>query len=253
MANERMNARRDFIRSSTVIGAGLLLTGCGRGAGSPEPGMPAQAGSGKPDNNNQTEVTASEDLMREHGVLRRALLVYTEIVPRLRSKPSNIPPETLASTARLFRTFGEDYHESKLEEAYIFPAVRQAGGPAAALADVLTVQHQRGRQITDYILAASQKGRLDSADVEPLARSLESLVLMYRNHAAREDTILFPSWKQSLSAKQYDELGDKFEEIERQTFGTDGFDDAVRQISEIEANLGLADLGQFTAPLPSNA
>ena len=31
-------------------------------------------------------------------------------------------PSAIARTAKLFRSFGEDYHERKLEEAYIFPA-----------------------------------------------------------------------------------------------------------------------------------
>jgi hemerythrin superfamily protein len=71
---------------------------------------------------------------------------------------------------------------------------------------------------------------------------------MYRAHAAREDTIIFPAWKQTLTAKQLDEMNDKFEEIEHQQFGKDGFEDAVRQIADIENRLGLADLAQFTAP-----
>jgi hypothetical protein len=73
---------------------------------------------------------------------------------------------------------------------------------------------------------------------------------MYQHHAAREDTILFPAWKQTLTARQLDEMGDKFEEIERQQFGTDGYEEAVQQISNIEGSLGLADIAQFTAPPP---
>jgi hemerythrin-like domain-containing protein len=71
----------------------------------------------------------------------------------------------------LFRSFGEDYHEKKLEEAHIFPAVRKAGGPAAAYLDVLITQHNRGREITDYILAVTGKGAVGSGDAEPLASS----------------------------------------------------------------------------------
>ena len=41
---------------------------------------------------------------------------------------------------------------------------------------------------------------------------------------------------------------DKFEEIERQQFRKDGYEDAVAQIGQIEQMLGLADLAQFTAP-----
>ena len=87
--------------------------------------------------------------MREHGILRRALLVYAETAPKLRSNKSSVVPEALQTTAKLFRAFGEDYHEKKLEETYIFPAVKQAGGSASALLDILIVQHNRGREITD--------------------------------------------------------------------------------------------------------
>ena len=46
---------------------------------------------------------------------------------------------------------------------------------------------------------------------------------------------------------------DKFEEIERQQFGRDGYQDAVAQMGQIEQALGLVDLAQFTAPPPPKA
>jgi hemerythrin-like domain-containing protein len=92
--------------------------------------------------------------------------------------------------------------------------------------------------------------KLEPKNATPLARSLESFVLMYRNHAAREDTIVFPAWKKALTAKEYEEMGEKFEEIEHQQFGEDGFDKAVREISDIEKALGFSDLAHFTAPAP---
>ena len=81
-----------------------------------------------------------------------ALLVYIETVPKLRANPGGIDAGALAQTAKLFRSFGEDYHEKKLEEAHIFPVLRKAGGPAAGYVDVLIAQHNRGREVTDYIL-----------------------------------------------------------------------------------------------------
>jgi hemerythrin-like domain-containing protein len=201
----------------------------------------------------EKEVSAVEDLMREHGVLRRALLVYRESAPKLRSNPRTVDPHAIADTAKLFRNFGEDYHERKLEEAHIFPALRKAGGPAAAYVDVLIAQHNRGRAITDYILAVASKGAIGSAEAEPLARVFEGMDLMYENHTAYEDTIVFPAWKDALSGHQLEEMGDLFEEIERAQFGRDGFEDAVARIGWIETTLGFAGLAQFTAPPPPRA
>src|SRR5579863_7597552 len=199
MTSGSSKTRRRFLLVSSAAGAGLL-TGCVTNAGE-KSGEKAK------------EVTATEDLMREHGVLRRALLVYVESAKRLRHSKTRSLPEALARTAQLFRRFGEDYHEKKLEEAHIFPPLRQAGGPAARYVDVLTAQHQRGRDITDYIQASAGKGHLQG---EHLAHVLETMVLMYQHHTAREDTDVFPAWKAALSGKQYDEMGDKFEEIEHQ-------------------------------------
>jgi hemerythrin-like domain-containing protein len=196
------------------------------------------------------EVTATEDLMREHGILRRGLLVYSAAAVKLRTSASLIAPDALQKTAKLFRAFGEDYHEKKLEEAYIFPPVKKLGGEAASYPDILVAQHDRGREITDYIIRVTQAAKLGANNGEQLANVLDAFVLMYRNHAAREDTINFPAWKKTMTGKQLDEMSEKFEDIEHGQFGEDGFDDAVKQISAIEDSLGLSDISQFTAPPP---
>jgi hemerythrin-like domain-containing protein len=245
------DTRREFIRTSAIVGAGLMLSGCSGGNKSqPEQQANSQFPAKNDVNQKGGEVTATEDLMREHGVLRRALLVYRAAAERLRSNPSSIPPDALQKSAKLFRAFGEDYHEKKLEEAYIFPAVKQAGGQAGPYPDILIVQHNRGREITEYILAVTKSAKLGVSNAEPLAKVLESFVLMYQHHAAREDTIIFPAWKQTMTAKQLDEMGDKFEDIEKEQFGSDGYEDAVKQIDDIEDSLGLSDIAQFTAPAP---
>jgi hemerythrin-like domain-containing protein len=238
--------RRDLLVSISSLSAGLILSGCDS-ANKPSL-VETQPSSKQNEEAKGGEVTATEDLMREHGVLRRALFVYSEVAVKLRSNSSAIASEGLQKTAQLFRAFGEEYHEKKLEEMYIFPAVKSAGGEAASYPDILVAQHQRGREITDYILSVTQGAKLSANNAEPLARALESLVRMYRAHAAREDTIIFPAWKQTLTTRQLDEMNDKFEEIEHQQFGEDGFEDAVKQIADIESKLGLADLTQFTAP-----
>jgi hemerythrin-like domain-containing protein len=242
--------RRQWLTAVGVGGTGLILSGCASGNKAQSGGQSGKQSPEDDDDKKGGEVTATEDLMREHGVLRRALLIYQEVAPKLRSDPPGVAPDALQKAAKLFRAFGEDYHEKKLEEAYIFPAVRQAGGAAAALPDVLTAQHQRGREITDYIIAVTTGAKLGAGNADALAKALETFVLMYENHAAREDTIIFPAWKQTLTAKQLDEMGEKFEEIEEQQFGGDGYEDAVKQIGDIEGLLGLADISQFTAPPP---
>ena len=220
--------RRDLIGG---LSAGLVLGGC-NGAN--------RILSEHPDE--EAEVTATEDLMREHGVLRRALFVYSEVAARLRSNVADVSPDAIQRTAKLFRTFGEDYHERKLEEAFIFPKVKKAGGEESAYPDILKAQHNRGREITGYILTVTKTAKLNTSDAEPLAQTLDSMVRMYRAHAAREDTIVFPAWKATLTDKQLDEMNEKFEDIEHEMFGEEGFEMAVDQIS------GEFEYGSLTTP-----
>lgn len=198
----------------------------------------------------EEEVTANEDLMREHGILRRALLVYEEAARRLLREPARVPPGPLLRTARVFRDFGEDYHERKLEEQYIFPAVRKLKGPAAAYPDTLQQQHDRGRELTNYVMRVAGGPSIAGVHAEPLARALREFNLMYQHHTAREDTIVFTAWKESLSGRAYKEMGERFEDIEKKTFGHDGFDDAAAQMARIESEMGIADIARFTVAKP---
>jgi hemerythrin-like domain-containing protein len=196
------------------------------------------------------EVTATEDLMREHGILRRALLVYQETAIRLRQDAASVPLDALEKAANLFRVFGEDYHEKMLEEVYILPTLTKSPGPAASYVDVLMGQHARGREITGYLLSITKADRIPSNSVEPLAKALESFVRMYEHHTAIEDTVIFPAWKAAVGEAELDELGEKFEEIEHEQFGDDGFETALKRMEEIESSLGLSNLDMFTAPAP---
>jgi len=96
------------------------------------------------------DVSATEDLMRQHGLLQRLLNVYTELGQRLQRDEGDIDTIALEKASKLFRDFGQDYHEL-LEEAYIFPEMSSAGGPNGKMVEVLLLQHQRGREITDYL------------------------------------------------------------------------------------------------------
>jgi hemerythrin-like domain-containing protein len=110
------------------------------------------------------------------------------------------------------------------------------------------MQHDRGREITEYIRTVTGKGTI--GDAEAMARALESYIVMYANHAAREDTIIFPAWREALSDKQLREMGETFEDIRNRQFGKDGFDAMLKTVAGVEEAFGLSDLAQFTAPVP---
>jgi hemerythrin-like domain-containing protein len=226
-------------RSVLAAGAFTLLAGCaGSGAGKPK------SASQHPASEQEEDVSPAEDLMREHGVLNRVLLVYEECARRIESR-QDLNPGSLADAARLVRTFIEDYHE-KLEEDHLFPRYR-AAGKLVDLIDVLTAQHQAGRRTTERIESlATLRSTHDPVKSRELLLQIRQFVRMYRPHEAREDTVLFPVLHQIVSRSEYDALGEDFERIEHQQLGQEGFERAVERVATIEKSLGIYELAAFT-------
>ena len=182
--------------------------------------------------------------MREHGLLRRILLVYGEAVRRLEAA-QQLPAGALPDAANIVRTFIEQYHE-KLEEDHLFPRFRTAN-KLVDLVQVLLDQHQAGRRLTDDILRLSAPNAIKTAeDRRDLMLALRQFTRMYSPHAAREDTVLFPAFHQIVTAKEYDELGDAFEDKERELFGENGFEKMVDRVAAVEKSFEIYDLAQFT-------
>jgi hemerythrin-like domain-containing protein len=192
----------------------------------------------------EEEIPATEDLMREHGVLNRALLVYEELLRRTAAK-EEVTPAMFQRTAELIRHFIEDYHE-KLEENFIFP-IFEKHQKHTELVKVLRRQHDVGRTLTERILRSSQPDEFRRANtLAQLSQDCHAFIRMYRPHEAREDTVLFPALRKILPAKEIEELGERFEKEEHRVVGGEGFEKAVEQVAEIEKQLGIYELDKFT-------
>jgi hemerythrin-like domain-containing protein len=228
MSLNRPVNRREFVAAVTLLA-----------------GAPVAALANEKQNLNPDEgVTAPEDLMKEHGVLNRCLLIYEEGMRRLRRK-ENIEAQVFQHTAQLIRTFVEEYHE-KNEEHYIFPVFERAQ-KLVDLVNTLKTQHQAGRNVTAEILKLSQPDPFRQPIYrDQLVKYCASFIRMYRPHEAREDTVLFPALRTILSAKQVQDLGDKMEENEQKVLGHEGFEKSLDQVATIEKQLGIYDLRQFT-------
>src|ERR1700751_5051391 len=120
---ESKYGRRKFIKHSIIAGtmAGFsLMNGC-KG------------------NSEEKEVSPPEDLMQEHGLLNRVLLIYDECKMRL-YKNNPFPPEVLRDAAGVIKEFVEDYHE-KQEENYLFPRFEKVN-QLTELVQILRQQHK---------------------------------------------------------------------------------------------------------------
>jgi Hemerythrin HHE cation binding domain len=195
MKTINQSSRRQFIKAG-----GILIAASGLAA--------AVNAFAKEEEKQNVEVSPPEDLMREHGVLKRILLIY-----------------------------GEDF---------LFPRFKKAN-KLVDLVDVLLQQHQAGRHLTDITMRLATNQALKNADDRrKLADSMLQFIRMYNPHEAREDTVLFPAFHRIVSGHEFDSLGEDFEKKEDELFGDDGFFKVVDHVAEIEKKLSIYDLAQFT-------
>lgn len=256
MSHDSMSSRRNFIRVSAAAGTGILVAGLATGAtaADPIPRRPTAkppAKNPKPDAKDDSkeegadeDITPPEDLMRQHGVLQRLLMVWAESVRQIDAK-LDLPVESLHDSAKLMRSFVEDYHEH-LEEEYIFPKFRKANKLVHTV-DTLKAQHDAGRKATDLVLRLATDSEMKDADSRSkIAEAMRQSIRMYYPHTAREDTVLFPAFRDVITQDDYDALGDTFDAAEEKHLGADGFFKVVEQVAEIEKKFGILDLAQFT-------
>jgi len=198
---------------------------------------------GSKDEKDEDEISPAEDLMREHGLLNRVLLIYDCCKGKLIKKES-FPLDSLLNSANIIRTFIEDYHE-KQEEQYLFPRFEKAN-QLTELVKTLRIQHQAGRRITDEIVHLASAKILSDDEHQKLIMLISDFNSMYRPHEAREDTVLFPTLTKIVSKHEYAAMGEDFEKNEHKLFGEDGFETMVEKVSVLEKQLGIYDLSLFT-------
>jgi hemerythrin-like domain-containing protein len=194
--------------------------------------------------------------MREHGILKRVLVIYDEVVRRIDAR-QDCPAQPVIDSAEIIRKFIEDYHQ-RLEEEHIFPLFRKYYARqdvlrlyAQKLLDLVNIlhdQHGAGRHVTDRILSTLRSLKTRD-DRQRLANDLRAFIRMYGPHEAREDTVLFPALHVIVTPQEYEAMGERFREIEHKTFGGDGFDFYLDQVTSLEKRLGVYDLAQFTPKL----
>ncbi len=230
--------RRHFLQQTSLVSAAALFPAVSFAAGQ-------DAAEKKTDKKDEDDkISPAEDLMREHGVLNRILLIYDHHLHLLATKQP-FDGSVLAAAADIVRRFVEDYHE-KLEEDFLFPRFRKAN-KLVPLVETLLAQHKAGRELTAQVHQLGQLATLKYvSDQDKLADTLRAFLRMYRPHEAREDTVLFPAFRSVVSPHEYDALGDDFEKKEDELFGDEGFFKVVDQVAQLEKKLGIYDLAQFT-------
>jgi hemerythrin-like domain-containing protein len=237
---------RRMSRRAAMFGAGGLAAGA-VGAGVALVAVPTSAAP----NTAQLDAVAretplTEDLMNEHGMLIRIILIYREVTRRVASGEP-VPRAQAHDSGMIIEDFIHGFHEP-LEEAYVFPAVNR--GALRPDISTLLLQHARGREQTQEILEASAgSGTLvEGANRAKLAAAMDAFARGYEPHEAREDTVVYPALRAASSPREMVQMAEHFSTLQTQQFGPDIFGKLLDRVVVIEKALNIYDLNQFTPP-----
>jgi hemerythrin-like domain-containing protein len=175
-------------------------------------------------------ISPIEDLMKEHGLLNRLLLIYEKLNGT--SKKEKI---LFQKTAYIVKTFIHSYHEL-LEENYIFSTVlkKSKRKEIKRMVKILLRQHKQARKITEKILTTNSLKVMRTCSIK--------FINMYRVHESREDTEVFPEFNNLVTRKKLHEIGEEFEKSEEEQFGEKGFEKILKDVKRLEKKAGILDL-----------
>lgn len=194
------------------------------------------------------EITPNEDLMREHGILHRLLLIYENLLYRINYK-IKINYKLFLVTAIIMHNFIELYHE-KTEEKYIFPVLIKHN-IHKELINELILQHKISNKITKKIINILYDEK--NINVKLLYKYISNFIYMYKYHSTREDTIVFQEFRKLLSDIKYQEISNLIENEEKLISNNQyTFNKVLKYVIIIEKHLDINDLSNITKNIKYN-
>jgi hemerythrin-like domain-containing protein len=231
-------------RRAAIFGGGGLIVGAAAGAGIGLAAAPTSASVTPAQLDAVAKQTPfTENLMIEHGLLIRTILVYREVMRRVAANEP-VPRAEVHDATEVVESFIHGFHEP-LEEGFVFPPVAKS---MATTIDTLLLQHARGREQTQIILtAASGPGSvITGSSRATVANAMDQFVTMYEPHESWEDTLVYPALRAASTATQIVQMATHFQTLENQQFGPNAFAGMLAKVEAVEQAMGLSDLAKFT-------
>lgn len=231
-----MNDQTSGLRRKLIIASGAAALAVGTG-------NVAAASSEEP------LLTPNEDLMQEHGLVGRVILIYRRCIQNIENGVE-FDSMHIVNAARIVAHVIHGHHELE-EERILFPIVERRKN-LGALVSVLVGQHQAARGLTGTIANVATHKRLrDDNQRGVVLNAMREFASMYEPHGVFEDTIVYPAFRNALTPQEYMGYARRFAEEERKFNGAEGFERRSVELTGIEQSLGIA-LANYTeqiAPL----
>jgi hypothetical protein len=105
--------------------------------------------------------------------------------------------------------------------------------------------HKTADQIGDAARHHDRPGVVQALDAT--LRACVGCHESYRQEIVANTPVVFPVLRELVGKKEYEELGEQFEDKEKAMLGDHGFDKAVADVAHLEQTFGLDDLAKPTA------
>ncbi len=157
---------------------------------------------------------AIEDLKNEHEAILASLKILDTLAGRL-NRGLDVQRRDIHDFIAFLREFADKCHHGK-EEGILFPALVKAGIPEkGGPIGVMLSEHVEGRELIKEMEAAVS-GKEDHERFTLAAKQYSSLL---QAHIEKENSVLFPSAESVLTAAQWDQIHDAFEQHEQKVIG----------------------------------
>ena len=197
---------------------------------------------------NAARPTPNEDLMQEHGLVTRVILVYGRAIELLNSNQA-IDLALIGRAAQIVARVIHGHHEVE-EERIVFPVVEKTAG-MQKLTSTLRGQHNAARGITAIIgRNAGAVSVKEPARRKELIVAMQNFINMYGPHGAHEDTEIYPAFRDALTRDEYAKVAEQFAADEQRVNKENGFRENVAGLARIEGALG-AELSRYTRQMES--
>ena len=178
-------------------------------------------------------IPLTEDLMKEHALVTRILIIYDKCVEILSESPILSTISIVKQTAQIVRNFVENYHEY-IEETYIFPLFSNDKKYDILIKELIH-QHTISREITSSIITDIE----NIENIKNVIDNIKKFNKIYVAHINVEDLSLIKNVRSHISEDEFIKLSKKFDEIEDEKLGKHGFKKILKELILIEHKLGI--------------
>jgi len=161
-----------------------------------------------------------EELTIEHAPIKSMLRVLEKVNEKIAGgKP--ISTHDLKKGIIFLREFADKCHHCKEEDLLFLKMANNAIPEEIGLINVLLKEHQEGRgYVKKMTEAVEKKEKSPSEFSEIFLDNSKKYIVLLDQHIDKENTVLFPQARQSLSETQLEELERRFRIMEEHLIGS---------------------------------